>query len=395
MKMKNNKLLFICPSYPSIGGVETVTSLLVDFFLLHGLDVSILVSSSDSIKGGVLDKHSVLMTVMKNEPYSKEYLNFMDDFIRDNDIACVINQGLFSEIYLRAYLHKDVLFINTLHSFPFWELEIFRLRSLSQLFEKEKNTFNRFKVFVRFVLNHVKPGWSHPSILSFYKKQIDTVSYYIVLDPSYKIMLEKRLYGGVDQKKIVAIPNPLILPERTFSPKKKQVIWVGRLAAVPKRADRMLRIWKMIQSEVPDWELLIIGDGDQREALEKMATDLHLINTCFMGYQKTDPYYESASILCLTSSYEGFPMVLLEAQSHGTIPVSFNCVEAIEHIIDTGKNGLIVESFNEESFAGELLKLIKDESLQTVMRQEAREKASEFTLEKIGQRWLKLLQIEK
>jgi len=395
MKMKNNKLLFVCPSYPSIGGVETVTSLLVDFFLLHGLDVSILVSSSDAIKGGVLDKHSALMTVMKNEPHSKENLNFMDDFIKDNNIACVINQGLFSEIHDRAYLHKDVLFINTLHNFPFWELEIFKLKSLSQLLEREKSTFNRFKVLVRFALNHVKPGWSHPSILSFYKKQIEAVSYYVVLDPSYKKTLEKKLYGGVEQKKIVVVPNPLILPEQTFSPKKKQVIWVGRLAAAQKRADRMLRIWKMIQSEVPEWELLIIGDGDQREALEKMASDLRLINTRFMGYQKTDPFYESASILCLTSSYEGFPMVLLEAQSHGTIPVSFNCVEAIEHIIDTGKNGLIVESFHEDRFAEKLLKLIKDESLQTVMSQEARVKASEFTLEKIGQRWLNLLQIEK
>jgi len=335
------------------------------------------------------------MTVMKNDPYSKENMDFMDDFIRDHDIACVVNQGLFSEIYLRAYLHKDVLFINTLHNYPFWELEIFRLRSLSQLFEKEKDTFNRFKVLVRFVLNHIKPGWSHPSIHSFYKKQIETVSYYIVLDPLYKKTLEKRLYEGVEQKKIVAIPNPLILPEQTSSPKKKQVIWVGRLASVQKRADRMLRIWKMIQSEVTDWELLIIGDGDQREELEKMSIDLHLINIRFMGYQKTDPFYEEASILCLTSSYEGFPMVLLEAQSHGTIPVSFNCVEAIEHIIDTGKNGLIIESFNEESFARDLLKLIKDKSLQTVMSQEARKKASEFSLEKIGQRWLKLLEIEK
>ena len=390
--MKNNKLLFVCPTYPAIGGMETVTSLLVDFFLGHSLEVFILIPGSETLLGGVPDKHIKLMTPMKGDLNSKENLDFIDDFIVTNDIACVINQGLLSEIHLRAELHKDVLFINTLHSCPFWELVKFKSSTLSQLLAKEKSTHSRMKVFLRFLLNHIKPGMSHLFIHSFYRKQIDMVSYYVVLDPTYKKILENRLYHGVAQDKIKAIPNPLVLPEHSALPKKKQVLWVGRLTASPKRVDRLLRIWELIQSEAPDWELLIIGDGDQRVKLETMALDLNLINTHFMGYCKVEPFYESASILCLTSSYEGLPMVLLEAQSYGTIPVTFGCVEAIDHIIDHDKSGVIIESFNEKLFAIALLKLMKDSALRVEMSRKAREKASEFALEKIGQQWLNLLQ---
>ena len=392
-KMKGNKLLFLCPTYPCIGGVETVTSLLVDFFLTNDFEVSILISGSGRMSGGsILDKYATLMIPMKGEINTKENLDFIDNYIRTHFFACVINQGLFSEIYQRAASFKDVLFINTLHNKPFWEIEKFRLSSLTQLLEKEHKPYQRFKIFIRFVLNHIKPGWSHPSIWSFYKKQIDLVSYYVVLDASYKKILEERLYDGIAQNKIIAIPNPLIIPDIPVSVKKKQVIWVGRLAAVQKRVDRLLRIWKSVQSEINDWELLIIGDGEQRTELENMAGDLKLNNVRFMGNRQTDPFYNSASILCLTSSFEGFPMVLPEAQSYGCVPVSFDCATAISSIIDSGTDGLIIKLFDEEEFARELLRLIKDEPLRIQMAQKAREKASEFALEKIGQQWLNLLQ---
>jgi len=199
--MKNKKLLFLCPSYPAIGGVEAVTSLLVDFFLEKGFEVFILVSGTEKLLGSSLDKHINLMSVMENPLNSEENLAFIDRFIDEKDIACVFNQGIFSQSYLHAALHKDVLFFNTLHSCPFWEVDNFKYSSLGQLLLVEKKSFSKFKVIVRFILNKIKSGWSHPSILSFYRKQIESVSYYVVLDQAYKTILENRLYGGVQQEK--------------------------------------------------------------------------------------------------------------------------------------------------------------------------------------------------
>lgn len=389
--MKNNKMLFLCPSYPAIGGVEAVTSLLVDYFLEKGFEVFILVSGTEKVLGSSLDKHLNLMTTMKGRLNSAENLAFIDHFIGEKDIACVFNQGIFSQSYLYASLHNDVLFINTLHSCPFWEVKKFRYSKPGQLLQAEKTSYGKFKVLVRFVLNKIKPGWSHPFIVAFYRKQIDSVSYYVVLDQAYKTILEKRLYGGVKQEKIKVIPDPLALPEKKLFNKQKKVLYVGRLTGEPKRVDRLLRIWKRIQQEISGWELLIVGDGDQRENLEEMSDKLQLENVSFLGYASPVPFYESADILCLTSTYEGFGMVLTEAQSYGVIPVSFRCSEAIGNIIDHGVNGMIVEYFDEEALAKELLIIMKDDFLRASMSRNAIIKATDFNIEKIGQTWLDLM----
>lgn len=370
--------------------MEAVTCLLVDFFIEKGFEISILVSDIGKLPGSTLDKHSGLMTPMQGLTNSKENLAFIDEFICTNDIACVFNQGVFSEAYLNAP-HKDVLFINTLHSCPFWEVERFKHSTLKQLLRLENTAYKRLKVYVRFVLNRIKPGLSHPFIEAFYRCQIDSVSYYVVLDMAYKKTLEKRLYGGVSNEKIRVIQNPVVIPVDASVRKKNQVLYVGRLTPEPKRVDRLLRIWQIIQSEVPDWELFILGDGKERANLEKLAVDLHLKNIHFLGYRNPVSFYKSASILCLTSTYEGFSMVLTEAQSYGIVPIAFGCVEGISSIIDHGKSGVIIEPFDEESFAQELLALIKNDSLRKLMSKNAEKKALKFSIDKIGQDWLKLL----
>jgi len=389
--VKNNKLLFLCPSYPAIGGVEAVTSLLIDFFLGKGYEVFILVSKVKKMPGSMLDKHYRRMTIVPGTFNSKENLDFIDDFISSNDIACVFNQAVFSKAYLHASMHKDVLFINTLHSCPYWEVIKFRYSTLKQLLREEKVAYRKVKVIIRFILNKVKPGLSHPSINSYYKGQIDSVSYYVVLDPAYKMILEKDLYGGVGQEKIQVIPDPLVLPEQSLQIKQNKVLYVGRLTREPKRVDRLLRIWRSIQPEVQDWELQIVGDGDQRRNLERMSARLQLRNVSFCGFQDPAIYYDSAAILCLTSTYEGFGMVLVEAMSYGVVPISFRSSDAIGSVIDQGVNGLIIEPYNEENFARELLSLMKEGQRRSIMSQKAKEKVLDFELEKIGQKWLNLI----
>lgn len=381
----------MCPSYPAIGGVEAVTSLLIDFFLERGYEVFVLVSEIKMMPGSMLDKHYGRMTIMPGIMNSKENLDFIDDFISINEIACVFNQAVFSLAYLHASMHKDVLFINTLHSCPYWEVIKFRYCTLKQLLREERDIYRTAKVIIRFILNKVKPGLSHPSIKSYYRRQIDSVSYYVVLDSAYKMTLEKDLFGGVVQEKIHVIPDPLVLPEQSLQKKQNKVLFVGRLTAEPKRVDRLLRIWKSIQSEVKDWELQIVGDGDQRRNLEKMAAQLMLRNVSFCGFQDPAIYYGSAPILCLTSTYEGFGMVLVEAMSYGVVPISFRSSDAIESVIDQGVNGLIIDSYDEDRFARELLSLMKEESRRTIMSQKAKEKVLDFELEKIGQKWLNLI----
>jgi glycosyltransferase involved in cell wall biosynthesis len=389
--VRNKNLLFICPSYIGIGGVETVTGLLVDFFMAKGYSVHLLVNEDQDNVQKKLSRHQQLLTEMPGLLNSRINRTFIDDFIRKNEISYVFNQGVFSLAYLNAHKHPNTVFINTLHSRPFWEVIGFMHSSLPSLLARESNFLKKFKILGRWYLGHIRPEYSHPNIRSFYRKQIDNASWYVVLDVAFRRELEEKLYKGIPQSKIKVISNPLLLPESLPATKEKEVLFVGRLNAEPKRVDRLLRIWAKVEDQVPDWSLKIVGDGEERNNLMKMAEAMHLKRVHFTGFQPSDSFYRSASILCLTSTYEGAPMVVPEAQSFGTVPIVYGVVPSLYRQIETGVNGLIIKPFDEDDFAKEMLNLMQNPKQLRQLSDNALKKTHNLTVEKIGQQWLHLM----
>lgn len=390
--LTTKNLLFICANYPGPGGVETVTGLLTDFFRTKGYSVALLVSEGRKKAISKNHIHFHLMTEMPGPLNSEPNLAFIDNFIRNKEIACVFNQGVFSQAYLNASLHPNTLFINTLHSRPFWEVHKFVHSKLGDVLALQNGFIQKTKTLLRYFLGFIHPDLTHPNIRRFYRKQIECADWFVVLDKAFKKELETKLYQGVAQPKIRVIPNPLKHPTDSLAPKQKQVLYVGRLTAEPKRVDRLLRIWSGMEEVVPEWTLNVVGDGEERSNLEKLSRDLKLKNVYFRGFQETSSYYRTASILCLTSTYEGAPMVIPEAQSYGTVPIAFGSVESIYSLIDDGMNGLIVPPFDEKAFAADLLKLIQDEKRLNDLSENALTKVKDLDVESIGLRWLKLLE---
>lgn len=86
------------------------------------------------------------------------------------------------------------------------------------------------------------------------------------------------------------------------------------------RVDRLLRIWSLVEANFPDWELKVVGDGRERRNLEKEAAGLGLHRVRFCGHStRVEEHYATAAILCLTSSFEGWGLVLVEAQAAGVV----------------------------------------------------------------------------
>ena len=92
-----------------------------------------------------------------------------------------------------------------------------------------------------------------------------------------------------------------------------------------------------------------------------MSKDLGLKKVHFYGNKNPIEYYKRAKILCMTSAYEGFPLVLAEAQTFGTIPIAFNSFASITDIIKDGDNGLLIEPFNISKYASILSELMENE----------------------------------
>ena len=160
-----------------------------------------------------------------------------------------------------------------------------------------------------------------------------------------------------------------------------------------KRVDRLLRIWSIIQHQLPDWRLVIVGNGPAEEMLHNMAKELKLERISFEGRKKdVARYYRKASIVCLTSETEGWPLALTEAQAHGCIGVAFGATSGIKEILSPhGECGFIVPRFDEKTYAEALkhiAQLNKEEEYS--IRRKSVEKRLQYAPHIIADKWRRL-----
>lgn len=94
-----------------------------------------------------------------------------------------------------------------------------------------------------------------------------------------------------------------------------------------------MNIWKILQDKLVQYKLEIVGGGTEQVFFEKMAHSMCLKRITFHGFTNPTEYYKRAPILCMTSNYEGFPMVLVEAMQYGCVPFAFDSFPSLYDII--------------------------------------------------------------
>ena len=208
------------------------------------------------------------------------------------------------------------------------------------------------------------------------------------LIPEYKFF-----YKEAKDDKFVNIPNFNVYTNPNYlKPKKKIVLFVGRLSFQCKRLDYLLRIWQKVHKKYPDWFLKIVGDGDYSDEAKMLAKKLNLTRYSFEGQQNPISYYEEASIFCLTSAFESFGMVITEAMQHGVVPMAFNSYTTASEIITDGEDGFLIEPFDIEAYAYNLDMLMSDEDLRKQMAKNALINVQKFSHETVGKKWVSLLE---
>ena len=154
----------------------------------------------------------------------------------------------------------------------------------------------------------------------------------------------------------------------------------------------MIDTWAKLESKFSDWKLTIVGDGVERENVEKHVVDYGLQRVFFEGFQQPKSYYERASILLLTSEYEGFPLVLAECMSFGVIPAVYNSYSAVGDIIADGKDGIVIpyhiDGYKADEAASMLSGIMEDDGKRDAMALAAIEKSKEYSVEKIYNEWM-------
>ncbi|UEA87387.1 glycosyltransferase [Alistipes senegalensis] len=216
---------------------------------------------------------------------------------------------------------------------------------------------------------------------------------YLVLCEEYRRRIERIVRVSPTDSKVRALTNPLTERPVPELQKRKEVLYVGRLSYADKRVDRLLRIWRRVEADFPDWELKIVGDGSERANLERQAVKSGLQRVRFCGHSTcVEVHYATGAILCMTSSFEGWPLVLIEAQAAGVVPIAFACSGGVRRIVGSDRRkGILVAPFDEKQYAAELAALMRDEALRCSMQPAMIASVSDFSLESIGQEWDRML----
>ena len=381
-------ITFLLRSF-GIGGVNVVSSVLANKFLEDGHNVSVFTfyKGTDEIRSRFDNR--IPIVIGNGFECNKKNILLLRNFIIGNKTQVIINQWGLPYVpiktLMKAQKELQIKIISVYHNDPLQNGKI------QDVEKKISTTSNWLKnSYLKIKKNLIK------KITSFSMGYVYNHSdKFIVLSPSY-ITNFKIFTKNYNPHKIEVIPNPITCDSNGFvydkSNKQTEIIYVGRLDQTQKCVQRIITIWAHLEKKFPNWCLSIVGDGPDRKNLEQLTKEMNLNRVSFEGIQNPRPYYERASILLLTSDFEGFPLVLAEAMQFGVIPVVYDSFAAVRDIIDDGFNGLIIpKPYNIDNTTKIIESLLNDETLRYRMSNAAIKRSKDFSIDKIAKIWYSLI----
>lgn len=324
-----------------------------------------------------------------------ENLDYFTAFIKKNNIDIILHQHCdivdFTELCVKVAQRKKIKLVNTLHFAP-----------------THKNDVLKESFFIRYKLGKSPCAWIKDLILyskyhlyakhknnkensRLYHDLIKKSSRLVLLSPSYVHNIAQHLkLDSSEVSKLKSISNPIEIQQLQGNiKKKKRVLWCGRVEYGTKRVDRMLDMWSTVAPHYPEWELYIMGSGDI-EYFRDIVRHRKIQNVHFTGFCNPYDYYKDASILCMTSSAEGLPMVILEAQMFGCVPIAYNSFSSLQDFITDNINGLKIRAFDKKEFARKLGWLMENENERHRIAQECCKSTAKFDINIIAKEWIDL-----
>jgi len=368
-----------CWMNPNEGGVGRVSDILAKYFVSEGHRLYYLNFEYDEKDNYIFPAEIFLLP--DTEFFSNVNLDFYHNLLYQLSIDLIFNHDSSnnrSKFWLNTGKHHAKI-ISLHHNDPLYGLN--RRSDLSRglrgfLFKTFPLIFYYLKVLIK------------KREINYLLKKSDRL---VLLSDEFKLQIKRDL--KINSIKIKAINNPIISYNIQSSDiKSKQILFVARLELSQKRPDKMLKIWACLQNKYPDWKLLFLGDGPDRTNVEEMSKSMELKNVSFEGFVDPVPYYKESAILCMTSDYEGFGLVLPEAMQFGVVPITFNNWISLKDIIVDYETGILVRTDDLTDYVTKLDHLMSDVYFRNRISANAINHAKKFQIDKIGLKWIRLIE---
>ena len=378
---------YYTPFHPERGGIGRVTHTLTLELQKRGYNVFYLIDTCAGTVKYEYDYPAPLEYLPSHYIDSKERVDCYINYLKRNKIDILIDQsGNFSDCNLLEKVKSaGFKIISVLHSNPWvsynhiWYSDVYPLRN---------GTFvEKLKRIARICLYFKIKNQNKISRIRNFKKLLPVTDIVCMLSSNFYHELDEICPGYSD--KYYTIPNPNSYYENQTSqsvPKRKQLLFVG-LFGPQKNEIKLVNIWKDLHNRYPDWELVMVGDGNESRVKRLKHIAKNIKNIRFTGFQNPLPFQQSASILCMTSIYEGWPMVLTEAMQCGAVPIAFNSFAAITDIIEDEVSGILVEPFDIKEYKKKLCELMDNDDKRHIMSIAARESISRYDVDNIVDQW--------
>lgn len=366
---------------PNAGGVQRSTSKLAIIFKDKGYKVLIISSFTGEEKLEVWNDIPIFYINIR-----VDYLVFRE-LVKIHSISLIINQAGYSYSitrFLSLNLSMNTKVINTLRINPLNFYDNYKFM-IDSFFERKGLSFFKIRFVYKLIL-----------LYHIYKQRYELN--YIIKNTDAFVMLSERfmpeLYFLAPQlrnydSKIFGISNPFVRPNITIGSleKEKIVLFVGRLNILQKRVDLLLQIWMRLHADCLDWKFWICGEGEDEKYMRDFCLENRLERVIFFGKVNPNEYYKKAKLFHMTSAFEGFGNVLIEAQSYGCVPILFDSYAAASDIVIHDKNGILIPPFDIEDYVNKTKVLMDNPQFLTDLAENGFDNVLRFSYEETYEKW--------
>jgi glycosyltransferase involved in cell wall biosynthesis len=377
--------IYNLPLIPEAGGTERITSLVSRGLTLYG--------------------HQCLGILVFNErigsiTYESESITDLYAFLCERQVDIVINQIAYDKWLLDVFLkrggeqwHREKgQIISCLHFDPKNPSLLYLLKGKNN--KNIKDILSILKATVLYKYYEYKQSKREGETYNYIYNHSD---WFVALSPTHFPYLHKIMQRS-EYSKLIAINNPLTFKDVSTSEilekKKKIVLVCARMSEYHKRISVILKAWMAIckRKEFNGWTLKMVGVGPDLQRYKDFVSTNRIPNVRFEGQQSSEPYYNEASILLLTSSAEGWGLTITEGLQRGVVPVVMNSCSVFGEIIQNGYNGYLTPDKDMKVFENKVLQLMSEPSILRQMQLHALESAKKFSLESTMNKWEKMIQ---